>query len=822
MTVSKTALLAEVVERNKIQSSKNTAELNPNFPKQNAFIEDPSRYIAAQCSRRAGKCRAVGTLIKTPTGAIPIENIKVGDIVYGYNTVGYVSECAVKEVFNQGEQEVVDLLWNGRVLATSTMNHRWLAHNTFNNSRTVKELKDFNSRDKIALEYFPISGGSKIVKEAYALGALLGDGSGMSAGLLISGKDSAVFDKMANSLSCYWTKSHPNNHNHYMRGIKKLEIPFYAEWCHNKLAHEKTCDINELRSWTRKSQLEFIAGLMDTDGSIVVSSDGRLTIRLNMQAEVVISAVQNLILDLFQVQAQRQVDSRSKYKNGPVHELRVSANIESKRILKELPMQCPRKQWKPEYEDLVERNLKSNYVGFEIGNKRKAQCYDIEVDNDTHLFLDANGLVGHNTNGLAYRFDKTMLKYPKSQCVYLGLTRDSAKGAMWPAFQELNDRYRLGYDFIESKLTIVHPNGAKLMILGADMPNFIKRLKGRKFPGVAIDEAQDYGTHIESLIDDVLTPSISDYTDGWLAITGTPGPVPQGYFFDVTRNKKHGFSHHEWTLYENPNMPEPQAFVDDLKKRKEWADNNPTLLREWLNHWVLDVQALWIRYSSDKNHYQELPKDHKWQYVIGVDIGFKDADALAVIAWAETSRVTYLVEEIIKNKQGISELIEQIDGLQKKYNAYKIVMDEGGLGKKIGEEIRRRFLCPLMPADKANKQDNVEFLNDDMRLGRFMAKSASRFAQDSYMVQIDWDKSTPKRIILKNTFHSDIIDAVLYAYRESYSFTHQAEKEAPKWGTKEWAEAQSSLMFEKELEGHQQENSYDGQTPYNDWLIGKK
>lgn len=411
------------------------------------------------------------------------------------------------------------------------------------------------------------------------------------------------------------------------------------------------------------------------------------------------------------------------------------------------------------------------------------------------------------TNGLAYRFFKSMSKYPKSQCVYLGLTRDSAKGAIWPVLQEINDRYSLGCTFLESKLTMKHPNGSVLHILGADMPNYIKRLKGRKFPGVAIDESQDFGRHLESLIDDVLTPSISDYEDGWLAVTGTPGPVPQGLFFEITNQARYGFSLHKWTLYENPNMPDPQGFVADLKLRKQWDENNPTLKREWLNHWVLDVDALWIKYNEKRNHFQQLPAGHKWQHVLGVDIGFKDADAIAVIAWAETCPTTYLVEEIIANKQGISELAAMIDKTQKKYDAYKIVMDEGGLGKKIAEDFRARFGCPIEPADKVRKQDNVELLNDSMRLGKFMAKGASRFAQDSYMVRIDWEKSTPKRIQLKAGFHSDIIDAVLYAFRDTYAYTHQPESSKPKWGTKEWADAQSNEMFEAELAGFQAEQS---------------
>ncbi len=409
------------------------------------------------------------------------------------------------------------------------------------------------------------------------------------------------------------------------------------------------------------------------------------------------------------------------------------------------------------------------------------------------------------TNGLAYRFFKSMEKYPKSQCVYLGLTRDSAKGAMWPVLQEIDAKYKLGCTFTESKLTMKHPNGSILMLIGADMPNYIKRLKGRKYPGVAIDEAQDFGPHLESLIDDVLTPSISDYEDGWLATTGTPGPVPQGLFFDITNNGKYGFSLHNWTLFENPNMPDPKAFVADLKKRKEWLDTNPTLLREWLNKWVLDVNSLWVRYNESVNHYDELPKEFKWNYIMGVDIGFKDADAIAILAYSDDCPTTYLVEELITTKQGITELVDQMNNMHKKYDIIKVVMDEGGLGKKVAEEIRRRHGINVDPADKARKQENVELLNDSLRLGKFKAHKNTRFVQDSYLVQIDWDKTTPNRVVIKKNPHSDIIDSVLYAFKESYGFAHVKKPKGPVYGSKEWAEAQSSEMFERELAGFQAE-----------------
>ena len=406
------------------------------------------------------------------------------------------------------------------------------------------------------------------------------------------------------------------------------------------------------------------------------------------------------------------------------------------------------------------------------------------------------------SNGLALRFLRSMKKYPNSQCLYLALTRESAKDIMWPTLQEMNERYTLGLTFIESRLTIVHPNGAKLLLYGADMKNFIKRLKGRKFPGVGIDEAQDFGVHLQSLVDDVLTPSVADYSDGWLALTRTPGPVPHGYFFNATHMGKYGYSLHDCTLFDNTHMPDAKAFVQQLIVKREWEENNPTLLREYYNKWVLDVQSLWVRYKESINHYEKLPdiSPAKYNYILGIDLGFRDADALAVLAWSEKEPVTYLVEEVITQKQGITELVQQITDITKKYDISKMVIDEGGLGKKIAEEIRRQHHIPVQPADKMRKQENVEFLNDALRVGRFKAKSSSRFAQDSYLIQIDWEKSTPDKIVIKKLPHSDIIDSVLYAHKESPAFAWHKEPAKPKYGTKEWAENQETEMFEHELE----------------------
>lgn len=72
-------------------------------------------------------------------------------------------------------------------------------------------------------------------------------------------------------------------------------------------------------------------------------------------------------------------------------------------------------------------------------------------------------------------------------------------------------------------------------------------------------------------------------------------------------------------------------------------------------------------------------------------------------------------------------------------------------------------------------------------------------------MEIDRDKTTPERIKVSDRYHSDIIDAVLYAFKLSPAYTYEPPTTKPQWGTREWAEAQSSSMFDAELAGHQAE-----------------
>ncbi len=272
-------------------------------------------------------------------------------------------------------------------------------------------------------------------------------------------------------------------------------------------------------------------------------------------------------------------------------------------------------------------------------------------------------------------------------------------------------------------------------------------------------------------MEDILIKRLYD-TNGRCRLIGTPGPIPAGYFYDMAHSPK--WSHHAWTLHKNPwiakksGMSVEQLIQQDCDMRGVTLDH-PSIQRESFGRWVLDKNSLLLEYSSERNDYHVLPNG-SYNFILGIDLGFNDADSLSVLAWCDTSPITYLVEEIVTPNQLIESLMTQIATLFKRYAFCKVVADTGGLGKKIVESLKMRYPIPIEPADKTGKMANYALLGNALRLGNFKAKSTSRFAQDCSLLEKDRVKSTPDKTVVKG--HSDAIDSALYAFRESPAYTY--------------------------------------------------
>lgn len=392
--------------------------------------------------------------------------------------------------------------------------------------------------------------------------------------------------------------------------------------------------------------------------------------------------------------------------------------------------------------------------------------------------------------GAAARLLKGNIDKPEAPSLYFTLTRGSAKRILWPVLLRMNTKYDLGYEPNESDLVLKKNGEGRIYLTGADTRAEIEKWRGSPWGTVVGDEAQALPPFLREAVEEVLEPSFMDY-GGSLALIGTASPVPVGYFHECCTGEEvdRAWSHHGWTCFDNPHLKDPHGYLAGVLKRRGVAVDDPSIQREFFGKWALDPNALVFRYDAKKNNFLALPEiAGRWRYVIGVDFGHSDADAIALLAYNEYSPCTWLVEEWTRAKAGISPVMAKVMEFRDRVgpaNVTGIVCDPAGMGTKIITEFQERFKVPAQAADKAQKVGYIELLNDAMRSGRFFARSDGLFAHDAMLVEWDKDRSTSDRRVVSDKFHSDIADATLYAFRESLAWT---AKVAPKTDEEKRAE----------------------------------
>lgn len=353
-------------------------------------------------------CLAEGTLVATPRGPIEIEKLKVGDIVYDE----YGKEIPVLYTFNTGIKNVVELKNRYSTVVEATVDHVFLAKvsNLGKGSSDKKyrgvRVADFSIKGNNKIKrVYPISElGYKDVDYAYFLGVALGDGCSVqkTKNIHISSNNEEVIKKCSSILKSDYKKLNDNNHNYTWEILCKDHPEFYINWCKNRYAHEKIIDIEEIKTWNRSSILKLVAGLIDSDGSVYIKNNKvnkSVVVDIGMQSKSCIEFIKYAFLALWNINVNFNYDDRDKLINGSVVSVKVSNNVDSVRILKELDeyLMVDSKKFKPEYETWKSSKTKSDYMKLRLGNSRLVQTYDIHVGSLTNLYCLANGLVTHNS-----------------------------------------------------------------------------------------------------------------------------------------------------------------------------------------------------------------------------------------------------------------------------------------------------------------------------------------------------------------------------------------------------------------------------------------
>lgn len=417
----------------------------------------------------------------------------------------------------------------------------------------------------------------------------------------------------------------------------------------------------------------------------------------------------------------------------------------------------------------------------------------------------------------------TALKFPGTTGLYITLARSSAKRIVWPELLKINRTYGLnGFPNI-AELSLAFPNGSIIYLFGANDEAEIEKIRGLSNVAlVYLDESQAFRAHIQTLIEDIVAKRLYD-TDGRCRMIGTPGPILAGYYYDCCHNDN--WSHHSWTMHHNPWLLKksgktPDELIAQDCARKGVTLEDPSIQRECFGRWKYDPNSLLLNYDKELNDFDELPKGN-YTYILGIDLGVKDSDALCLLAFSNTSPITYLVEEIITPNQLTDDLAKQINTLMKKYPIAYMPVDAGGLGLKIVEDLKARYNLPLEPAEKLGKMANYKHLGNALRTGIFKAKANSRFSEDCLLLERDDNKSTPDKIVVRG--HSDIIDACLYGFKLSPAYAYVPPPIKPKLGTPEYDKDHEDLHVKAIEEKLKREREIkEGRGGYGQWSKNKK
>jgi len=576
------------------------------------FLTGKTEYIPTNYSdaslcfgRRSGKCHDASTEILTPNGPVRIDQIKVGDLIYGYNSDGSITITPVLRVYDNGIKEVFELNHGNKTLAASTENHKWLASIRIPKRSggsyykvSEKQIKDFSNRDQfVERRFVKIPCGDINEPHAYAIGALLGDGcsrQGSSSRIDISSAINEIPNKIATILNA--ERVSKNSNKNYTWSIFKSNIHcnHYEKWCKGRYAHEKTIDLEIIKTWDRKSCLELMAGLLDTDGSVYCVNN-RLQIQFGCQAKDVVEVFNYLFYKLFQYKMTLHEDHREKYKNGSIWYVRCSSNLYTKMAIYELNDHLVHhsRKWKPKYADLPEQRSDER-IGVVIGESYKAKTYDLEIGNDTHLYLLANeGLITHNSTtigaGLAlyyatqFDYEQFLGTNPHATIPIVSPTKEQA-GEVYQAikmfclrspyiFQKFLDGDANNFEAeyseddigAKAKMTgglIKLNNQVIIKVMAAD----ISKIRGMAVPFAILDEVCFFGVegndtkNTDKAISEALEPALSQFQviEGMALVLKISSPNGQaGLMFEDYENRKDSDVLHvqapSW--YANPTVP---------------------------------------------------------------------------------------------------------------------------------------------------------------------------------------------------------------------------------------------------------------------------
>lgn len=376
-------------------------------------------------TRGFGKMLKPDELIRVPNGWKTMEDIKVGDLIYGGD--GNLTKVISKTNRQKNLKMYKITLRDGRTIEACE-DHQWKVFSHKSRSweiKKTKEMLDFvrirkgeKSNGKEYVYALPIN--NALIHEApadlpihpYVLGVLLGDGCLTQNRISFSSLDQEIVDRVSKLLpEGYTVSTHADGRTH---GINANgNEPFYkiieSLGLHRANSKNKFIPQNYLYA-SYEQKLELLRGLMDTDGY----SNGQSAIEYytisNQLAENVLDIVRSLGIHC-KDKIKKATFKGKKYTDCHRISIYTKLNIFSlSRKLKYLKHTIS-KQGQSKYEKVFITNIEPS---------DNSDGYCIMVDNHDHTYITKDYIVTHNSFILALYSLLKCIFVPGTKIVIVG------------------------------------------------------------------------------------------------------------------------------------------------------------------------------------------------------------------------------------------------------------------------------------------------------------------------------------------------------------------------------------------------------------------
>jgi hypothetical protein len=381
------------------------------------FLDKSTKLVKGSSNYVVGRCFDETVMVQMADGTKKsIRDIQVGEEVLAYDILMRTTvPSKVTQKWNNGVRKVYKYKFHGGNELNSTENHKILTHYSGTHRPTVK--KSIDEADSAYEPYGLSLNLSKKVKNAWILGALIGDGSFTQETLKFACKNKDIENYFKSKipegyhLNCVDKENGKflvckingrKGQNEIMNQVREMGLK-------NKKAWDKFVP-KEIMSSDNETVAEFLNGIFCTDGSMIKITTHGFTrkrkkilqgfqISLSNSSLSLLKDVKSLLLRFgihSALKADRVGDKKKKDFHHDTWQLRINIQEHISKFIECIGIAGKEKKYDPSvicYHKMIEGIKKLKISKEYIGEK---QTYDITIDHPDHVYI-ANDLIVSNS-----------------------------------------------------------------------------------------------------------------------------------------------------------------------------------------------------------------------------------------------------------------------------------------------------------------------------------------------------------------------------------------------------------------------------------------